>query len=140
MEKVRSLLSELKEACEKIDFNFEVASKEIQELIGDLKVIDYYVTTEVPSEHFEGTLMDLCILTEKALFGYEVKAGNISLYHIVPLSKVTMISEGIEEEKGEKYVIAYFYWGPLAALGASAKLNNQEKLRKFLIRVNEYTL
>jgi len=140
MEKIEALFLELKEACKKIGFDSEIAIKEAQELIGDLKVIDYYVTTDIPSEFFEGALMDSCILTDKVLLGYEVKQGNISLFHIIPLSNVVMITEGVEEEKGVKYITASFFWGPLAGLVTSAKTDDRERLRKFLIRVNGYIM
>jgi len=78
------LFEELRKCCEKIGFNFERAKKEIEELIRDLgvEVIDYFITTDVPIEYFEGTLMDVCVLTNKALLGHEIKKGNVSLSRI----------------------------------------------------------
>lgn len=139
MEKMEALFLELKEACEKIGFNSDIAIREVQELIGNLKIIDHHVTTDIPSEHFEGSLMDSCILTDNALLGYEVKPGNISLFHTIPLSNISMISEGIEEEKGIKYIIAYFH-GALTTIATSVKIDDRERLRKFLIRANRYII
>lgn len=134
-----SFLRELKECCEKVGFSFEVARKEVEEAIGNLKVLDYYVTTEVPLEFFEGTLMDSCILTNKALLGYEVKRGNTSLLHVLPLDKINMTAEEIKEEKGEVYVIVHFFGG-WVSLATSAKYCNREKLRKFHMKVSSHIL
>jgi len=132
------LLSELRDNCGKIGFDPETAVRELKELIEGLKVIDYYITIEVPSEHFVGTLMDSLVLTDKIMLGYEVKSGNISLVHRFPLNRVALMTEEIIEEKGEKYIIAHFYWGSLGSLGTSAMLGNRERLRKFIIRASKY--
>jgi len=70
----------------KIGFNFERAKKEMEELIRNLnlrvEVIDYFITTDVLIEYFKGTLMNICVLTNKVLVGYEIKKGNVSLSRI----------------------------------------------------------
>jgi hypothetical protein len=139
------LFKELKGCCEKIDFDFERARRELEEFIRDLRVevIDYFITIDVPSEYFEGTMMDVCILTNKALLGYEVKGGNVSLFHVLPLDRVRLLGEAIRVEKEERYMIASFHFGDLGVLATSAKLSNQEslqRLRKFLRMVSSYII
>jgi hypothetical protein len=137
---MKSLFEELRKCCEKIGFNFERAKKEVEELIRDLgvEVIDYFITTDVPIEYFEGTLMDVCVLSNKALLGYEIKRGNVSLFHVLPLNKLRIVAQEIRVEKENKYLIADFRFGDMGGLATSTNVDNQEsmeRLRRFLRRV-----
>jgi hypothetical protein len=84
-------------------FNFERAKKEIEELIRNLnsrvEVIDYFITTDVLIEYFKGTLMNICVLTNKALLGHEIKRGNVSLFHVLPLNKLRIVAQEIRVER-----------------------------------------
>lgn len=126
------LISEVKSACIKIGFNPELATKELLALINELGIIDYYITTCIPTKMFPNTLMDVWILCKKVLFDYEIQKGG-SIYHVVLLDDIVKIAEEIQEG----FAVVSIYAGSLVGLACFAKLDQRDRLRKFFINLKE---
>ncbi len=138
MSKRESLLEEIETACKSAELNSEEGIRALSECIGSDEVIDYFIA-QGSSPSFPNTLVDILVLTEKALYDCEMHQQG-ELRHILPLGTIVQISEGFAGEESEFLKVTFRISGLGGGLGAECRLPEAANLRRFSTAVGKKIL
>lgn len=122
----RRFIEELRHACKEKEVEYSEIQKWIDRHLKDSKILSYHIALG-PNPESPKTLVDIMVLTEDSIRGFEIKTeGNRSYaLHLTPIS---LISEDLKKE----WVYMRFYFTQVSTLYMLVdKIEHLEKLRKF---------
>lgn len=130
-------LQQLQKACRNTGLNFEIISKELADFIKLDEIIAYHVA-QGPFPDFPDALLDIFMLDEKRLYDYEWRSEG-SLYHVLPLNKISEISEEFSGKEKNSFSVSFLSTGLTGGLVLQDKLEHKEHLRNFFNIVKDKT-